>query len=508
MITFIRRHFGTKTYKAILWITVLSVIGLTSVTGLFKRFSGLPSTDIAMVDGYVIEHRQFVRKVQEEEHRLAYIRKQFGAQADLLLQQSGISGNPREMALNNLIQEKLLESTAAKMGLYLSSAYIGAMLNNPMFIMQNLGELVPPFVFDSMGINHQALAKHLQRQGLSMHDFEEAVERSLTHYLVLSLAGGATSIPNSLLREQFVRQYGSKQFDIIIFNLDRYLQEVRKVSITPEEAQKHYDAAQQRYAIPEERRGTLWTFVPEDYAIAPELFEKTFSADAQRMILQAKGNPKAFDEFVAKKKGKKSAISGTVQQSPQHKKLFSIKEKTKAFMVEQGKGYILELESIEPGKQQPLSAVKAEVINDIYRERAYKEMANDLRVAGRELKQGLSAEIAKKFNAHHEKTGMLAADAPQWEDLKKKDLPIQRMQYLVYEGSHFDAISKQHGYLVQLTKVRPIDEEKFASTKRELYKALYATENQQTVYGFIASLHRNAKINVNQATILGGQPGR
>ncbi|MFA6065957.1 MAG: SurA N-terminal domain-containing protein [Candidatus Babeliaceae bacterium] len=271
MISFIRKNISSTVYKSLLWITIISVAGLSSLTGLFKRFSGMGSNIVARVDGYDITMLEYRRKTAEEEQRLRYIRQQFGDYAPMILQSLGLSQRPEEQALKTLIQEALINHCGDLLSLHVSPEYITKKLYDPVFMAQTLNDLMPPYLFDQLGgIRHEALIKHLQRQGLTLDYFEDALERALIRSMVISISLGALYIPQAAYKELYLKEQGAKQFSLIAVPFDRYLKKEHNEKINLEELTAYFDQQNKqfdRYSIPEKRSATVWKFIPEKYGI-------------------------------------------------------------------------------------------------------------------------------------------------------------------------------------------------------------------------------------------------
>ncbi len=545
MITLIRKSFTKTTYKAVLWITLLSLAGLSSITGLFKRFSGYTGTGIGSVNGYEIDRAEFMRKRIEEERRIQYIKQQFGSNSSALLEAMGMSGNPEELALNSLIQEKLLLTCADMIPLKLSSDYIMHALENPTLVAQVLGDIVPPQLFDQQqGLNQAALLKYLQRQGMTIDSFEEAIERALKRFFIIALASGAAYVPQALLKEQFVREHSTRTFSVITVPLSSYLAQERQKKLTDDDIKKYFTAensTKHRYWVPEKRSGFAWTFSPESYGInvsesdieryysvnkdtfkdakgvykplknvKPEIeklvraekFKRIFAADAHHAITSIEEDPQAFDRWVEKHHGVKKSVQGDrATKSPLLAKLFDLNVGKKASMLEGSQGVVVGLESIAKSFAPDLSMVKEKVVQDIYQERSHKSLADSLK---KYTNITNPQAIAQELGSHVE-TIKVAGDAqPQWQELGKKGLPQQRMSSLTIPGSSLVDITDHQGIIVVLSKISSFDEKLFAKEKHTLWRTLYPQESQQVAYSFIASLHKNATIKVNQSALLGG----
>ena len=511
MISIIRKGFGKKAYSVIIWITIISVAGLSSFVGIFKKFSGVSSTAVATVNGYEISLNEFRRQVAEEDRRIKYLKQQFGDYAMMLMQSMGMSGKPDEMALQDLVQEKLLLDVAHTLNIHLSADYISQKFEDPAFAMRTLGDLMPPYVFDSMGgINQQALMKHLQRQGISITDFEQMLENILKRTAVMTLVSGAFGIPNCALKERFMRDYMSKKFMVIPLSVDTYNKNAQKSPVTDAELTTFFaaqNAAHKRYWTPEKRNGTVWTFTPQDFGISvtekePDKFKKLFTREAQRVLSESTENPAVFDKFVLSKHARRSPLSQVAKNpSAVGKKLFELTQGKRVAFIDNGQGVILELLEIKPSYAPSFDAVKDRVKADFYKERALEKLANDMAEAQNALKSGTSiTEVAQRFGVKPEAiNGLTGRTAEAWEPLKKREFPVQRMMNMINPGAVIDQITPTQGYVIQLAAVGKFDQVLFETHKKEIMKALYQETGQQFASGFVASLHKNATIKVNQS---------
>jgi hypothetical protein len=211
--------------KAILWITLASLIGVGSFAGLFRKFSGLPEGVVAEINGYDIKRDEYLVRIQEEERRIAFLKKQYGeAVADVL-------GSAEELALSSLTQEKLLSFAADELGIFIDDSFAAERVNDPRFALQFLSDFVPPYVFDKNGkLDKQGLIKVLQRRGISVSHFEELVEELLRRMLVGSLVTSAVYIPNLDHKELLTSESGIRDLEIIHFPEKAVINALKKQS--------------------------------------------------------------------------------------------------------------------------------------------------------------------------------------------------------------------------------------------------------------------------------------
>ncbi len=560
MIALIRRRISQKAYKALLWVTVFSLVGFSTITSLFKRLGSGSPREIAEVNGYEISPREFRRKTAEEERRLQSFKQRFGDSALAMLQSMGISGKPEELALQSLVHEKLLIETADKLKLRLAPEYVAMKMRDPVFMIQALSDLIPPFAFTEAGIDYPTLFKYLQRQGISVNDFDELVENAIKQHLVLELAQGALYVPEAALKERFIRDYLKKKYALMTIPLSYYSQEVTQESgvkvVKPEELQEFFtqeNALRKRYVVPEKRNGITWTFKPQDYGITlsdkeieeyyqknkqlfirkteqlaeqknvpqeasykdltevgneikqrleQEKFKKQFAADAQRTIKQAEASPELFDQFVQAHHGQKSNLEHQEKtNSRKIQKLFDLSEGKKAFVLEDGTGSIMQLINREKSYTPSLDTIKDQVLHDLYIQRARERLAGDLvQVSSLTLDQ--LRDFAKKHGGSVEVTDWLAPDMQSvWSSLEKRGFPGQAMMAMTVTGAHADLLTPEAGQYAQAIEIEPFDSARFNERKNDLWRALYAEEAQQFSYGLIASLQKNATIKINSSAV-------
>src|SRR5271166_5083403 len=148
MITTIRNQFKQSTYRYIV-VFVLG-LGMISLPSLIKNEKAGVAW-IAKVNGKKISYQDFAQEVAERSEWLAHVRSQYGQYADLLLQARNIPTDPKALAIEMLIKGDLISQCAQKMGIQLHSDYISQSISDQKYAQQNLGNIMPPFVFDQSG---------------------------------------------------------------------------------------------------------------------------------------------------------------------------------------------------------------------------------------------------------------------------------------------------------------------------------------------------------------------
>jgi len=272
MISTIRSQFKQTTYRYVVFFLV-SVIALSMVSSLFiKTERRLGGSWAVRVNGAEISYKDFAQEVARQSQYLSYIKAQYGQYADLLFQSMGWSLDPKVLALDILVREELLSQYADKLGIVLHPEYIAAALNDAQFVKNNLGRIVPAFVFDQSGNLDMNLVKtFLQQKGMTVQQFEKNIERALIHHLVLEFMTVASYAPVFDLKQEFIAKNLNKRYSYLTFSFDKYLAEEKKNNVSDEELQVFYDTQNmqlRRYWVPEKRSGITWKFTPKNYNLS------------------------------------------------------------------------------------------------------------------------------------------------------------------------------------------------------------------------------------------------
>ena len=363
--------------------------------------------------------------------------------------------------------------------------------------MQALGSLVPAYVFDGYGsLNQKALVAYLQRQGMTIADFENEVITMMRRMLVMSLVSTAAYVPTAVAYEAFTKDNAERTFEVISLSLDSYIKTEQKTPPTDEELQVFFDTQNQlsrRYFVPEKRSGTVWHITPEAYSLEKNdqaRFKKLFTADVRRIL---DGDGGTLTTFVKDKKAKEEKLASTVKRGGSAiKALFSLTAPgTRDFVVDATGGYIVELSDIVPAHTPSFDKLKKEVLEDYYKDKALVQLAADIEegvtIARQDLEK-LNEFISQKKASKEIVKGSL-------EELNKKGLPGQRLASLLHPGEVIGMRTKSGAALVILKDIAIKNKDAFSEKLPELYASLYRQEAQQLGYAVVADLQKNAKIN-------------
>lgn len=269
MITTIRKSFHSKIYKIILWVTILALAGVFTLPELLKI--GSQASWFAKVNKEIVSQNDYKRKALLHEERINALRAQLGPQADLFLKSMGIPLDPKVFAQDAVIQDALLNQVVGQLGLRIGSEYIAAMLSNPLFVRQELAEIIPMSAFDQTGnIDLRTLQHYFQRIGLTVSDFEEKVAHILARRMLLNILNLGLYAPEVLVQNRYMQDNSRKKFSLLTFSFDRALQEEKKNAVSQEDLKAFFNAQNEQskmYFVPEKRSGMVWKIGAQDYGI-------------------------------------------------------------------------------------------------------------------------------------------------------------------------------------------------------------------------------------------------
>lgn len=227
------------------------------------------------------------------------------------------------------------------------------------------------------------------------------------------------------------------------------------------------------------------------------LKEKKFSVEFVKMAskvtkLQDETN-QAFQEFVKKYKGKEETIDAVAkEEGALAGRLFALKKRgDKTAYVQEGKGYILELQDSLQKNLPPFEMLKSYVEKDFYQEKAQKDLAAMLKSLKEQSLKSQKFEVPQGTQV--EKTGFI--DVAVQEEVKKlldKGVPQETLM-LDKEGGILGQIVGNTGYLIRLDSVKESEKAQPATLIFKLESQLKKVQSA----AFIASLRRTATIEID-----------
>jgi hypothetical protein len=216
-------------------------------------------------------------------------------------------------------------------------------------------------------------------------------------------------------------------------------------------------------------------------------------------------NAEKADERIQEFGRKKNAATQTTGLVPKDdslraKRMFAARQGQWTFYVEGDRGYALKVDQIQKTQQVSLEKVKHRVIEDYYQKEAHRLLANDLKAAKNMARTASLEEVKKKFGGSLSTTGMIAPN-DQAKLATLNNLPIRAMLAVNRLGAVGLTSDDEGGFVFKLIEIEPFDETQFAAHKDEITSELYSNRKAVALRSFIASLYRNATINLMNATL-------
>jgi len=508
MISKIRDTLNTSAYRYIMW-SFLIIFMISSLSlGLLFRDSG---NEMMRINKYSVTKTEFSHKINTLNDRIKSLRQQFGNYADQFLQYMGLAGDPSQIAINELIREKLLLSAGDAMNITgLSNKYVIKKLENSTFALQHLGMLVPSYFYNSLGeLNPKAVFNHLSRQNMSASHFETMVEEALRQFFVMSLIPTALYVSPISIDSMLKQEHAQKRTYIIFeLRIDDYIKELKKTKTPEQELKTYFDSqnkSNKRYWTPEKRSGKAWKFSNVNYGIkdlAKEKFSARFMGDARRAITQ--NNEVALQEFIQKHGGKQLVLSNKTIDEESDKeqalteKLFSIKAPGKSAAVFfEDHGYIVTLDAIQERLFSPFEVVSERVLQDFLKEKAVQK----LELEANTLSQNNTPQGLEQFSNNTTVKSRIitinnsSKDSKDWAEAEKNGLPVARMQKMIHPGYAL-VYDIQSGDGIGVIILDAIDGAYLENEKNvaALTQKAYAQELSIATAAFIDSLQKSATI--------------
>ena len=227
------------------------------------------------------------------------------------------------------------------------------------------------------------------------------------------------------------------------------------------------------------------------------LKEKKFSVEFVKMASKVtklqEEDQEAFQQFVKKYKGKEEKIDAVAkEEGAVAGRLFALKKRgDKTAYVQEGKGYILELQDSLQKNLPPFEMLKPYVEKDFYQDKGQKNLGLTIKSLKEQSLKSKKFEVPQ--GTQIEKTDFI--DFSVQDAVKKfleKGVPQEAMM-LDKEGGILAQISGNTGYLIRLDSVKESEKDQSAQARFKLESQLKKVQSA----AFIASLRRTATIEID-----------
>jgi parvulin-like peptidyl-prolyl isomerase len=210
------------------------------------------------------------------------------------------------------------------------------------------------------------------------------------------------------------------------------------------------------------------------------------NADKLKEIVASKGATPAAKELIT---NDGSILARTA---------FALPVRDYAFYVDNKEGYVVHVTAIQEANLPALDAIRTTVKNDLIDERVASLLRYRVSQARQESRQKSLAELSRTYNATVKKVGPVDFDnAEQVKSLRTSGLPVERMLQIEKVGMTEAALDDANGYIIRLDETAPLKEDAFEAKRQVLTEKVGRARTMFITQGFVASLHRNATINLN-----------
>lgn len=210
---------------------------------------------------------------------------------------------------------------------------------------------------------------------------------------------------------------------------------------------------------------------------------------------------KTLDAFVVKHQGISLPYTQITRQSDNKlaQRLFSMKKNEITSFYDQDKECILLATDIIPSYVPKLNTIESQVMADLLQAKAVKKLSSSLQEVKKKASTGNMSAISQEYNAPLTRIDALKAiDTQSVIAHKNKGLDIDKMLLLEKPGSLLTLQDERAGYLVKLDSIENMSEKDIPSKESA---ALHQERMQTTLFGFIASMRRNATIKQSDTLI-------
>jgi parvulin-like peptidyl-prolyl isomerase len=225
-------------------------------------------------------------------------------------------------------------------------------------------------------------------------------------------------------------------------------------------------------------------------------FSKRFVQDMKEVYRDK--NEAKLKEIITAKHGSVSEKLITNDNSVLARTAFTIPVNDYAFYVENKVGHVVHVASVQERNLPALDAVRSVVKNDLIEERVASLLHSRVNQARQAAQKQPLSEIAHTYKATVKKVGPVDLDnQEQIKALRKEGLPVDYMLQIEKPGMTEVTADDAHGYVIRLDELASFKEDAFEGKRQSLNDKTARARMMLVTQGFVASLHRNATINLN-----------
>lgn len=226
-------------------------------------------------------------------------------------------------------------------------------------------------------------------------------------------------------------------------------------------------------------------------------FQNVFEREA-RQIIRGEG-AQGIEQFIAQKGAVKQTLQnvGRNEDAPV-RALFTGKQGDWQTALSGDTGLLVHVTGVTKRHEPSFESVKNRVKNDYFEKEAQVLLAADLKKASALSKEMPLESVARTLSASYQETPLITQESQdQIQKLASSGIPAERLLALASKGAQETFTQGNNGYLAQVTEVEPFDTAQFEAKKEELAQQLYQEEIARKQRSLVASLYRNATLNLS-----------
>jgi parvulin-like peptidyl-prolyl isomerase len=230
-------------------------------------------------------------------------------------------------------------------------------------------------------------------------------------------------------------------------------------------------------------------------------FKEKFARDMASLQEKAKTDPEAIGRFTAEKHAKKTNFenSSLDLRNSLLVRLFKMKSLGSSYSREGNQGFLVQLNRIQKTHTPEIAAVKEQVMNDLYHLKAMEFLVNQASQARVKLGTQSIDGVVKEYRGTLSSINWFkGSDTERVKKLTNEHLPVGKLLQMENVGSTLLFNGPDFVGIVRLDDVEKVDQVEFETKKSQLWKSLYRKQGVTVFAGFIASLSRNATLEVNE----------
>jgi peptidyl-prolyl cis-trans isomerase D len=472
-----------KRWYVVLWFVIAAFI-LSSLAAIFFRRPQIGEMSVATVNGRSIslkEYRQALAQVHAQIELYRNYARAYGISAEMFINLAGLN-NPEKVAFDTCVRNEIVDKQKDEFDIHISDNFFSKELLKrlPMQLKNDIG-----------GIKEDVYAMYVSRQGSTIAEFEERMEEDFKRELFQECIKVGYYVPTACVEETLFNDHTKKQFEIVKFPFEHFLQEAKKQSADESILKRYFQKHKENYRIPEKRKARFWVVSAKEYAkkmtVSDEMIEAFYEKNkgtlfrippkvkVRRLLIKAKPGeapekieqalfkikelhkqvkekPEEFERLVKEHSDDTATVAkgGIIDffdkgtYDPEFEKAaFRLMNKSEiSDIVKTDEGYeMLQLVERVPASEKSLECVKGEIVETIKAKRSLLLLKNELQTLLHDVKSDKQA--ADRFIKIHN----LKEEYTDW--VTKKDAQGDEPKNLVAEKIFDKSMNAhQYGYLV------------------------------------------------------------